>query len=444
MYALRGSSTKTFFRFDTLANSWCQRADAPAKTGLGAGMVYGGGSWLYALRGDRKTDFWRYHTVNNAWESRASLPGAAQDGAALVWTGGDYIYCLRGDNKTEFYRYQISANQWTSLSPVPVTVDYGGSLCFDPLTNRLYCLPGRGRLCFYTYNIASGNWSSRQPIPRQISGGSALAWCDHSVYAVLGGHGPANFQRYSPPAGGDWDFGYAPDKPNPAPLFVPGFLGGKDEDLFPTDEEGIAAPANPVYTPDGSSIIFVAYDSTNGRMGLYRKPVEGGDAVLLTDDSVSYSKPACNSDGSSIAAAGDSGLYLVSPDDGTSVKVADGIVDAPRWLPGDTMLMYEKWDDNRETHTVHLVRPDGTEDTCLTGEADYFAPQPLFQGGFVCARQKGELGQLGKMDQDGNEDWLTSDYCEKRLSDRLTRRQLRRLSEARRDPALADLRDEPG
>ena len=60
------ATTKEFFRYNVVANTWTTLAPLPVNVGWGGSLTYVGGS-IYALSGDGKRTFFRYNIAANSW-----------------------------------------------------------------------------------------------------------------------------------------------------------------------------------------------------------------------------------------------------------------------------------------------------------------------------------------------------------------------------------------
>ncbi|MEO0094162.1 MAG: DUF5050 domain-containing protein [candidate division WOR-3 bacterium] len=418
LYALRGLASKKFYRYNIAANSWTPLADAPDKIGRGGALAYGGSGCLYALRGSNNKSFYRYNIDNNTWQTLAETPGKIEEGGSLVWTGGNFLYALRGDDKTDFYRYDISKNQWMSMAPIPAAVKFGGSLAYSPLTNKIYAFCGNNTSYFYVYNIANNTWTTRRQTPYPVKRDACLTYADCSIYGILGRGYDNDFWRYSPPVGGDYKEGEEDkneDLEQGRIKYEPNDWLEKGSEIQLTYDPN--NKYNPQYSPDGTLISYVAEDTAKGCLQIYKIPAEGGEAVNLTNDYVTYENPVWSSDGKWLIASGDDGIYKI-PSNGSSPSelIVQGTIAVPKWVANDEWVVYEKWSDNgtgpKNTHNIYKVRNDGTDEVCLlTSNDEYLQPQPITDNEVICVKLKGESYQIYKI-ANGEEIQLTSDYCE--------------------------------
>jgi Tol biopolymer transport system component len=170
----------------------------------------------------------------------------------------------------------------------------------------------------------------------------------------------------------------------------------------------------PRFSPDGSQVSFTAFDTLRDCEALYKLTGLGNEPIPLTqpDDSTTYEDPVWSPDGCWLAASGDSGLYRLAADGSQKFLLASGQVSDARWSDNE-WLVYTKWDTVVNVHRLYKVRTDGTEETCLTPDADgYLQPRPLSQNEAVCVKLKDEVYQVCRVSPGGQESWLSSDYMQ--------------------------------
>ena len=416
LYALRGGGSQSFYRYRSDCNYWEYLAQTPGKINQGGALVWGGGNYLYALRGYQSKDFYRYNIINNTWDTRAQTPAKISLGGALVWTGGDSLYALRGGQHPDFYLYRISTNQWATLTPSPTNVQDGGALAYYPQGNKIYAFCGDGSYYFYAYNISSNTWSSRGNAPGPVHNGGCLTYCDYSIFGGLGEGRDTNFWRYSPPVGGldEPEPGLVPAELPMEPASVSatgdvhvGYGGDFGEELLtydPTDK------LTPDFSPSDSWITFTADDTTRGCYALYRIRSTGGLPQPVSSDGRTYENPKWSHDGAWLIVKADDGIFRLDPSGMSSTRLAQGVTSLPRWSDNDSWVIYERWDTTLHTHRTCRVRPNGTQDTCLSIDAsECLSPQPVSDSEVVCVKLKDEVYQLCLV-RNGQTIWLTSDY----------------------------------
>ena len=153
------------------SDTWTPLARTPQSVHLGS-LVSAGG-YVYALRGETSRDFWRYDVAGGAWEIRAPTPASVGWGGSLAWDGSDTIYALRGALRNDFWMYSLSGDTWTPLAPTPRRVYEGGALVF--VAGDLYALRGEDTVDFWRYGRGTDTSSTvaNAPAPGVKSGDNA-------------------------------------------------------------------------------------------------------------------------------------------------------------------------------------------------------------------------------------------------------------------------------
>lgn len=247
IYAVRGSATRDFYRYQIDANTWENLTAAVPATLLfddGAALVWTGGDNIYALRGDGTDNFYRYSVSNDTWTACAGFPPLATDSSSMVWTGGDNIYLLTegvdnlwrysiaddswsiahadlpalpkdsptmvwtgGDNiyinlggSTAFRRYSISDNNFASLTGLFLATGSGASMA--QVGSYIYCARGASSTEFYRYDIGADSWENIRSLPATVgtNDGNRLVRFENYLYMIRGVSTTAfwRFALYSP------------------------------------------------------------------------------------------------------------------------------------------------------------------------------------------------------------------------------------------------------
>jgi hypothetical protein len=157
-------------------------------------------SSLYALKGSKTLEFWRYDLVRDTWLSAPQVPFGLKnkpvtDGGALACDGNGMIYALKGNGTAEFYAYQVASRSWTTLDTVPAgpkrkKVKDGAALASDG-GSEVFTFKGNNVSEFYSYNTALGYWEYRQYLPlapsnKRLKNGSSGVFAAGKVYALKG------------------------------------------------------------------------------------------------------------------------------------------------------------------------------------------------------------------------------------------------------------------
>jgi len=213
VYALKGSNTNEFYRYDIANDTWTKVCSIPysikpKRVKGGAALTYGKG-YIYALKGSNTAEFWRYTPGVDSWYEKSPIPPGPKgkrikggSGLAFVTKGDtDFVYCLKGSKTNEFYAYWVEADSWLVRTPIPLEPSgkpmvSGSCLTYDPLTNSIFALKGKTNE-FYAYNITQDSWRIKKPMPlfgtmnkrKKVKDGASLAsnWAGF-VYAFKGGN----------------------------------------------------------------------------------------------------------------------------------------------------------------------------------------------------------------------------------------------------------------
>jgi hypothetical protein len=209
IYVLKGSSTREFYRYHPVSNSWATMADAPL--GLsgrpfkkGSAICYndeegpGAPQLIYALKGGYN-EFYAYDINTNTWATLASLPligregrkKKAGDGAAIMCRMSEGHQChgpyaIKGNNTLEFWKYLPDSDKWIQLEDFPVgigkRVKGGGALMYSESTHEMYAMRGNGQLDFYKF--VWGSLDAGASSPSQVATGSTGAATAYKLTAT--------------------------------------------------------------------------------------------------------------------------------------------------------------------------------------------------------------------------------------------------------------------
>ncbi len=118
---------------------------------------------------------------------------------------------------------------------------------------------------------------------------------------------------------------------------------------------GVGAAFNPSWSSDGTWIAYASDEA--GNMDIWKKPVEGGEAVQLTSSPNNESQPAWSSNGRMIAFSSDrdgGGIFLIPSEGGTSWRLTS-FGAHPSWSPDGETLAFD-WGGN-----IYLIPYTGGE-----------------------------------------------------------------------------------
>lgn len=159
LYWTSGNSNG-FYRYDTQASAgsrWTQLANTPAAIAGGGDIVYLNG-YIYALRGSNTLSFYRFDVNAGTWSDPAvaDVPsgGNMNTDSFLVRTGSDSMIACRGANVSGCYKYIVSNNTWTSIDNPPMHINQGGAAASDGAT-RMMVIAGNGATNTYNNGLYS-------------------------------------------------------------------------------------------------------------------------------------------------------------------------------------------------------------------------------------------------------------------------------------------------
>jgi len=126
--------------------------------------------------------------------------------------------------------------------------------------------------------------------------------------------------------------------------------------------------STPTFTADGSAVIFES--NRSGTFELYRQPLDGGEAVRLTERDGNEAEAKESPDGSQIAFVsdqdGDFDVYLMDAGGGNvrALTSAEGNDRCPQWSPdGKRIAFSSERDGNPE---IYVMNADGSDPRRLT------------------------------------------------------------------------------
>lgn len=192
-------SSKDFYRYNTLDNSWLPLASSTLLTPPGTSMTGVGTDSIYQIVGSSK-NFYKYSITNNLWTPLASSTVSfGSGGSQLVYPKtGDFIYATLANNTGAFYKYSISGNSWSPLTSLPSTPTFGASLTYPGSGNYIYATTGGHTNKFYRYSITNDTWTELYDSPASIFVGSVLIYPNSGNYIYLAPADSTNyFYRYS-------------------------------------------------------------------------------------------------------------------------------------------------------------------------------------------------------------------------------------------------------
>jgi len=203
-----------------------------------------------------------------------------------------------------------------------------------------------------------------------------LLWAEHLFAGTA--LGVANLEVLAP---GELVFNNLALRQNLREIPFPGRVS-EDRGLFAT--LGSARDRQPVYSPDGKTVLFSS--NRSGNLDLWKLSLESGAVSRLTDDPAGDWDPAFTADGSQILWSSDRGgnleIWIADADGSRARQVSnDGLnAENPTSTPDGSWIVYAS--GNPERAGVWKIRPDGSEATLLAA-GSYYVPEMSPDGRFV-------------------------------------------------------------
>jgi hypothetical protein len=182
--------TERFMRYHPVLKTWEQMAELPGHTGNGTQLVSDGQRYMYLLTGGVTTTFFKYDTITDSWSPLQGpiLPVEANSAVTYVSTGTGSIYLYLGNATNGFYHYDIASNTWSSKGILPVSPNlYGIDIAWDG-SDGIYALYSSVS-AFRKYSISAGTWSAALALPTSPSVGlSRLVYEGNGTFLMLRNH----------------------------------------------------------------------------------------------------------------------------------------------------------------------------------------------------------------------------------------------------------------
>jgi hypothetical protein len=198
IYAMLSYYLRALYVYDIATDAWSEVTTdpPPVDPGSGTSMVFDGSRYLYWARGSSTSTFYSYDTAGSAgarWTVRSAPPASLDYGSQLLYKNGK-IYTLRGINvaSNPFYMYTVSSGSWSTLSPYPDAA-YRESFLVDGGDGYFYSCKGENSSACYRYSIAGSSWSQIASAPAQFRYGAAAATDGNSRIYVVPGAGTNTF-----------------------------------------------------------------------------------------------------------------------------------------------------------------------------------------------------------------------------------------------------------
>ncbi|KKS93597.1 MAG: hypothetical protein UV68_C0019G0001 [Candidatus Collierbacteria bacterium GW2011_GWC2_43_12] len=218
--------TSQFEVYDIATNTWSTLADTPATTSYSALAYPGTGDYIYAVRGASTLTTWRYSISGNTWDD-ASMPDLPANITPTLGTSfvsdGTNLYLTLGNGVSTFMKFDIAGNAWSELTLAPFAPLNGADMVYNG-NGKILATAGNYDKELWEYNIAGNSWRRLPEMPTLgaarwgVHDGSAIEMdATGSVY-ILRGASTQYVLKYVPssfnyPVSGTWtsainDLGY--------------------------------------------------------------------------------------------------------------------------------------------------------------------------------------------------------------------------------------------
>lgn len=174
IYILRGNNSKTFWRYDRIADLWKNDlAQIPTNVGQGSFMLWDKGRYLYVAVGQNISEFWRYDINLDIWQAMSNVPLNVRSGSAAIITKDNDIY-LNAADSVELFKYSVVDNSWLSVANMPFATHstYSGSGMWYDGADDIYFQnggPPSQAQGFAKYSISRQSWTNLAQPPTTAS-----------------------------------------------------------------------------------------------------------------------------------------------------------------------------------------------------------------------------------------------------------------------------------
>lgn len=200
IYALRGTVSQDFWRYDPIADVWKVLAPMPEVTNLYGGITLcATDKHIYAIPGGYRPNFWCYDPQTDSWTKKARTAwwASLEWGTSIVWTKGDFIYLHSRD--VGLVQYNFSTDSWSKVADSPFPTWTGSTLVWtggdDLYLNQGWASPspevGRG---FARYSFSTGSWTTLTSSPKMIFAG--MVWTQDDYIYARPAYDTDDFYRY--------------------------------------------------------------------------------------------------------------------------------------------------------------------------------------------------------------------------------------------------------
>jgi dipeptidyl aminopeptidase/acylaminoacyl peptidase len=128
----------------------------------------------------------------------------------------------------------------------------------------------------------------------------------------------------------------------------------------------------PVWSPDGSKIVFAS--TRDGNSEIYLMNADGSETMRLTENEAKDTYPWWSPDGSRIVFTSDRDgnyeVYVMDSNGSSPIRLTDHPANDynPAWSPDGTRIVYESDRNSDGADELYLIGPDGTRHSSLAAE----------------------------------------------------------------------------
>ncbi len=202
-YITRGNYGDEFIRWNQTTGEVRRMPNTPTGVFVGSSMVYDNTrNKIYLTAGGVENGFFIFDINENIWSEDATdkVPVVVNSGSSMVYDGSRYIYLTRGASTNTFYRYDILGStgaKWTTIANVSATLGAGSELLIN--NGSIYTLRGLNVTPnpFYSYNIGTNTWSSLTSLSSQVNTDGFLTDGGNGNFYAARGSNTSEFYKYS-------------------------------------------------------------------------------------------------------------------------------------------------------------------------------------------------------------------------------------------------------
>jgi len=175
------TATAQFEVYDIATNTWATLADLPAVVTYSALAYPGTGDFIYAVRGQSTLTAWKYSISGNTWDD-AGMPDLPTNFAPTVGTSfisdGTSLFLTLGNGVSAFMKFDIAGNAWSEVARLPFAPLNGADMVFN--NGKILATAGNYDKELWEYNIAGNSWRRLSEMPTL----GAARWGVHDGSAI--------------------------------------------------------------------------------------------------------------------------------------------------------------------------------------------------------------------------------------------------------------------